>query len=64
MRSCARGLKISDIRHKTPIDTWAGDFAPGLDPERRNYASLADFTDPDGNTWILQEIGYLADQSA
>ena len=40
----------------SPIDTWAGDFAPGPDPERRSYASLADFADPDGNTWILQEI--------
>jgi len=52
----ARGIKVGDIRHKEPIDTWAGDFAPGPDPERRAYASLADFADPDGNTWTLQEI--------
>ena len=52
----ARGIKVSDIRHKTPIDTWAGDFAPDVDPERRSYASMADFADPDGNTWTLQEI--------
>lgn len=52
----ARGIKVGDIRHKTPADTWAGDFAPGLDPERRPYASMADITDPDGNTWTLQEI--------
>ena len=25
--------------------------APGLDPERRSYASYAPFTDPDGNRW-------------
>jgi catechol 2,3-dioxygenase-like lactoylglutathione lyase family enzyme len=56
----ARGVKVSDIRHKSPVDEWAGDFAPGPDPARRNYASLADFADPDGNTWVLQEIGYLA----
>jgi catechol 2,3-dioxygenase-like lactoylglutathione lyase family enzyme len=52
----ARGIKVSDLRHKSPVDTWDGGFAPGVDPERRSYASLADFADPDGNTWILQEI--------
>ncbi|TCC62915.1 VOC family protein [Kribbella pittospori] len=52
----ARGIKVSDIRHKAPVDTWDGAFAPGVDPERRSYASLADFADPDGNTWTLQEI--------
>jgi len=31
---------------------------PGADPKRRDYASFADFTDPDGNTWVLPEIGY------
>ena len=30
--------------------------AGGLDPERRSYFSLASFSDPDGNTWLLQEI--------
>jgi catechol 2,3-dioxygenase-like lactoylglutathione lyase family enzyme len=53
-----RGVQVSDVRHKSPIDTWAGGWAPGPDPERRDYASLADFADPDGNTWVLQEIGH------
>ena len=53
-----RGIKVSDIRHKSPVDTWQGGFQPGADPERRDYASFADFADPDGNTWVLQEIGY------
>ena len=53
-----RGVKVSDIRHKTPIDAWDGGFAPGLDPAHRNYASFADFSDPDGNSWVLQERGY------
>ncbi len=30
--------------------------APGLDPQRRSYASYASFSDPDGNVWLLQEI--------
>ncbi|WP_405866271.1 VOC family protein [Streptomyces sp. NBC_00005] len=53
-----RGVKVSAIRHKSPVDDWTGDWAPGCDPERRDYASLADFADPDGNTWMLQEIGH------
>ncbi|HEY1969199.1 MAG TPA: VOC family protein [Pseudonocardia sp.] len=53
-----RGVKISDIRHKSPVEDWQGGWEPGIDPTRRDYASLADFTDPDGNTWVLQEIGH------
>jgi catechol 2,3-dioxygenase-like lactoylglutathione lyase family enzyme len=40
--------------------TAGGDWQPGADPQRRDYASLAGFTDPDGNTWVLQEIGFRA----
>ncbi|MBR0843555.1 VOC family protein [Bradyrhizobium liaoningense] len=53
-----RGVQVSDIRHKTPIAVWDGGFAPGLDPARGDYASFADFSDPDGNSWVLQERGY------
>lgn len=53
-----RGVEVGPVRHKQPIDTWAGDFAPGLDAKRRDYASFADFSDPDGNTWTLQERGH------
>jgi hypothetical protein len=28
----------------------------GPDPGRRSYFSLASFSDPDGNGWLLQEI--------
>jgi catechol 2,3-dioxygenase-like lactoylglutathione lyase family enzyme len=53
-----RGVQVSDIRHKTPVGAWDGSFAPGPDPERGDYASFADFADPDGNTWVLQERGF------
>jgi catechol 2,3-dioxygenase-like lactoylglutathione lyase family enzyme len=53
-----RGVQVSRIRHKSPIDDWKGGWQPGADPERRDYASFADFADPDGNTWVLQEIGH------
>jgi hypothetical protein len=29
---------------------------PGPQPDRVTYASFANFADPDGNQWILQEI--------
>ncbi|WP_405060023.1 VOC family protein [Kribbella sp. NBC_01505] len=51
-----RGVPVGPIQHKTPSDNWSGELTTGLDPGRRNYASLATLADPDGNTWILQEI--------
>jgi catechol 2,3-dioxygenase-like lactoylglutathione lyase family enzyme len=54
-----RGVNVSEIRHKdTGADGWHGAYLPGLDPARTDYASFADFRDPDGNTWVLQERGH------
>jgi catechol 2,3-dioxygenase-like lactoylglutathione lyase family enzyme len=57
-RLLERGVEVSAIRHKVPIDAWDGGFAAGLDPAHRDYASFADFSDPEGNRWVLQERGY------
>jgi catechol 2,3-dioxygenase-like lactoylglutathione lyase family enzyme len=57
-RLLEHGVKVSAIRHKSPIDAWNGGFSAGLDPARRDYASFADFSDADGNRWVLQERGY------
>ena len=46
-----RGVEVSEIRHMTP-NGWV----PGLDPEHADYGSFADFSDPDGNSWVLQEV--------
>jgi len=50
-----RGVAVSEIRHKNTGGGWRGGFLPGLDPDRADYASFADFHDPDGNAWVLQE---------
>jgi catechol 2,3-dioxygenase-like lactoylglutathione lyase family enzyme len=47
----AAGIEVSDFFHLGPRG-----LAGGLDPERRSYFSLASFSDPDGNSWLLQEI--------
>jgi catechol 2,3-dioxygenase-like lactoylglutathione lyase family enzyme len=48
----ARGLELSDVEHLTPSG-----WVKGPDPERGDYNSFAHFSDPDGNTWVLQERG-------
>jgi catechol 2,3-dioxygenase-like lactoylglutathione lyase family enzyme len=53
-----RGVQVGEPKHKAPLDTWAGGFAAGIDPQHRDYASFAEFDDPDGNTWTLQERGH------
>lgn len=46
-----RDVQVSDIRHLE-----SGEWVSGPDPERRDYSSFADFSDPDNNTWVLQEV--------
>jgi predicted enzyme related to lactoylglutathione lyase len=46
-----RGIDISEIRHMTG-EGWQ----PGPDPDHADYGSYADFSDPDGNSWVLQEV--------
>ncbi len=50
-----RGVKVGDVRHMD-----AGEWKPGAHPEHFDYASFADFADPDGNTWVLQEVDRTA----
>jgi len=48
-----RGIAVGEVFHV------AGPGQPplkGRDPAGRSYASYAAFSDPDGNTWLLQEI--------
>jgi catechol 2,3-dioxygenase-like lactoylglutathione lyase family enzyme len=56
-----RGVDVGDIRHKAAGNQWRGGWEPAVDPERRDYASFLDFTDPDGNRWVLQERGFPGD---
>ena len=50
----SRGIDVSDIWHGPPFPVEARQ--PGPDPERTSYGSFVYFTDPDGNTWLVQEV--------
>ena len=49
-----RGLDASEIWHGPPFPREARQ--PGPDPERTSYGSFFSFNDPDGNTWLVQEV--------
>jgi catechol 2,3-dioxygenase-like lactoylglutathione lyase family enzyme len=49
-----RGIEVSDIWHGPPFRVEARQ--PGPDPERTSYGSFCSFNDPDGNTWLVQEV--------
>jgi catechol 2,3-dioxygenase-like lactoylglutathione lyase family enzyme len=50
-----RGVEVGEVFHFE-----SGTQLPGPDPDRRDYDSFADFRDPDGNLWLLQEVGHKA----
>jgi predicted enzyme related to lactoylglutathione lyase len=54
-----RGAEVDEIIHFTKEGS-----APGVDPKRRDYGSLAHFSDPDGNTFMLQEVPSRATEVA
>ena len=58
----ARGLEVSEVFHDAGGGLGGGFYAgtearaPGPDPQGRSYASYASFSDPDGNSWLVQEV--------
>jgi len=49
-----RGIGASEMWHGAPFPPEAR--LPGPDPERTSYGSFFAFNDPDGNTWLVQEV--------
>jgi catechol 2,3-dioxygenase-like lactoylglutathione lyase family enzyme len=57
----SRGIMISEVFHSvTPGAQFQpdnkGGRASGPAPNHATYSSFATFNDPDGNTWLLQEV--------
>ena len=48
-----RGVDVSEAFH---FAGFGGPRVAGHDPEGRSYGTFASFRDPDGNSWLLQEI--------
>jgi catechol 2,3-dioxygenase-like lactoylglutathione lyase family enzyme len=55
-----KGVDVSEVFHfegPRPLHVDGTDGrVPGRHPEDRPYATWASFSDPDGNSWMLQEI--------
>ena len=47
-----RGVDVSE-----PFHFGEGGQVPGHDPQRADYGSFLSFSDPDGNGWLVQEVG-------
>ncbi|HWS47408.1 MAG TPA: VOC family protein [Acidimicrobiia bacterium] len=47
-----RGADVSDLFHFE-----SGVQLPGPDPQRSDYGTFCSFADPDGNGWLIQEVG-------
>ncbi|GGN79961.1 glyoxalase [Streptomyces albiflavescens] len=47
----AAGIEVSEVFHPGKDGQ-----VNGPDPEHRSYFSYASFSDPDGNSWLLQEV--------
>jgi catechol 2,3-dioxygenase-like lactoylglutathione lyase family enzyme len=52
-----RGLDAGEPFH---FDRDTGAQLPGADPGRTDYNSFLTFSDPDGNRWMVQEVGRAA----
>jgi len=46
-----KGAEVGEVFHRED-----GEEVPGPAPDRATYGSFARFSDPDGNSWLLQEI--------
>jgi catechol 2,3-dioxygenase-like lactoylglutathione lyase family enzyme len=49
-----RGIKATEMWHGPPFPAQAR--LSGPDPKRTSYGSFFSFNDPDGNTWLVQEV--------
>ena len=53
----AHGVQVSEVFHFAGFNRIDPDARlSGPAPDRRSYGSWVSFSDPDGNTWLLQEI--------
>ena len=52
-----RGVALGEPHH---YDGIAGQPVPGIHEGHGDYETFIEMKDPDGNTWLIQEVGYAA----
>jgi catechol 2,3-dioxygenase-like lactoylglutathione lyase family enzyme len=50
----SRGIEVANMRFRDDDGSWV----EGVHPKHADYMSVAEFNDPDGNLWFLQERGF------
>jgi predicted enzyme related to lactoylglutathione lyase len=50
------GVQVSEVFHFSEGPAPFGEKVRGPAPNHQSYGSYASFSDPDGNTWLLQEV--------
>ena len=53
-------LVAHDVDASEPYHFGPNGQAPGIEPNHADYNTFVTFHDPDGNTWLVQEVGYSA----
>jgi catechol 2,3-dioxygenase-like lactoylglutathione lyase family enzyme len=53
-----RGVDVGEVQHFE-----SGTMVPGPDPQHSDYGSFLFFSDPDGNSWAVQEVGRTAPEA-
>jgi catechol 2,3-dioxygenase-like lactoylglutathione lyase family enzyme len=53
-----RGVEVDELFHFEGglLTVGTNRRVPGADPEGRSYFTFASFSDPDGNSWLIQEV--------
>ncbi len=57
IEAAAALLDRRGVTAEGPFHFEAGNQLDGPDPERSDYGSFLSFADPEGNGWLVQEVG-------
>jgi catechol 2,3-dioxygenase-like lactoylglutathione lyase family enzyme len=56
IEAAQRQLSENDVEVEGPFHFDSGEQRSGLHPQHADYGSFLSFGDPDGNTWLVQEV--------
>ena len=56
IEAAQKHLADAEVTFDGPFHFGGSGQTPGLHPERAAYGTFLSFNDPDGNTWLVQEV--------